>query len=65
MKCATCVYFEPDQKKFGWCHRFPPQVIGTDLDTTIEFPYLSKDEFCGEYAVPEPDEDAIPEGKKN
>lgn len=57
-RCETCRYWERIREmNAGWCHRYPPQVYpdtsGTadDISTSTEaaFPYVGKDEWCGEH----------------
>jgi hypothetical protein len=53
-KCENCLYYEKneDLPTNGRCHRNPPQVVTDDEgDPYTMWPFVSKDEYCGEYLV--------------
>lgn len=50
-RCEFCQFWVVTNKKWGACHRFPPQLIGTNDDVTTEWPMTDQDDFCGEFRI--------------
>lgn len=56
--CERCRYWRPKGPNlkrfrsgatFGWCYRYPPQLVALDGGTEVHRPYIHKDEWCGAY----------------
>lgn len=57
--CATCLFFRKDDGDKGFCHRYPPQVLGGggawDSSDT-QWPQVRSIEWCGEWQLRRPNE---------
>ncbi len=62
--CATCRYWDKDPTgggDFGWCHRYPPQLLGKSKNYGEDFslfPLVMDNEWCGEHHPLDPQEPA-------
>lgn len=52
--CANCRHWETEggvsqNASFGWCHRYPPQLVAKNDGIDAVRPYLHNSDWCGEF----------------